>query len=177
MAKIINLAGKAQNGKDTTAVILKQKLEIKGKEVIIMHYADLVKYLCKQYFNWDGNKDEKGRTILQYVGTDVVREKKPNYWVDFIVGFIEMFQDKYDYAIIADCRFPNEIDTWKKDGWSSMSIKIDRIGFVNNLTEEQKNHPSETALDNYKFDYYMNINGGIEELDKEINKFIKYLGE
>ena len=172
--KIINISGKAQNGKDTTALILKDKLETKNKKVLIAHYADLVKYICKTFFDWNGIKDEKGRTILQYVGTDVVRTQNPNYWIDFIKGFLTMFQNEWDYVIIPDCRFPNECFTWTQEGWSNITIRIIRHGFESNLTEEQLNHPSETSLDDYKFDYYIHNFGDVEDLKKEVDDFIKY---
>ena len=74
--KIITISGKAQHGKDTTAEMLKKKLEELQYKVLIIHYADYVKYVCRQYFNWDGNKDEKGRTILQQVGTNLARARR-----------------------------------------------------------------------------------------------------
>lgn len=101
--KVICISGKAQHGKDTTATMLKEMLEKNGKNVIIAHFADLLKYICKTYFGWDGQKDERGRHILQYVGTDVIRAKSPNYWADFIVNFFSMFQDEWDYVILPDC--------------------------------------------------------------------------
>lgn len=68
--KIVCISGKAQHGKDTTAKLLEEILEAQGNRVLIAHYGDLVKYVCKTFFGWDGKKDEKGRTLLQRVGTD-----------------------------------------------------------------------------------------------------------
>jgi hypothetical protein len=172
---IITISGKAEAGKDLSAQILKEKLEAKNYKTLIVHYADLVKYIAKQYFNWDGNKDEKGRTLLQWLGTDKVRKIKPNYWVDFIKSFVEVFQDDYDYFIIPDTRFSNEIDLWKQDDWDIVSLHIERLFYRNHLTPEQRLHPSETALDNYRFDYYLKTISGTEYLEKEIDKFIEYL--
>ena len=56
--RVVLISGKAQHGKDTTANFLKQELELHGSRVLITHYGDLVKYTCKAFFNWDGNKDE-----------------------------------------------------------------------------------------------------------------------
>ena len=58
--KVICISGKAQHGKDTTAAILKELLEADGKSVKIAHFADLLKFICKTYFDWDGQKDERG---------------------------------------------------------------------------------------------------------------------
>lgn len=173
--KIINISGKATHGKDTSALMIKQKLETKNKKVLIAHYADLLKYEAKQFFNWDGIKDEKGRQILQYIGTDVIRAKNPDYWVGFIKEFLEMFQNEWDYVIIPDCRFPNEIEAWKIDGWPNVIVRVLRDNFVSNLTPEQLHHPSETALDDYLFDYYIDNNGDMEQLELEVDKFIEWL--
>lgn len=150
--KVICISGKAQHGKDTTAGYLKEFLEASGKKVLIAHYGDLVKYVCKTFFGWDGEKDEKGRTILQYVGTDVVRTKEPDYWVAFIGSILDLFPDEWDYVLIPDCRFPNEVEAMK-DFFDAVHIRVLRQNFVSPLTEEQQKHPSETALDNYPYDY------------------------
>ena len=86
--KVLCISAKAQHGKDTAAGIIKEYLESKGKRVLITHYADLVKFVCTKFFNWDGQKDEKGRTLLQYVGTDVISSQQPSYWVDFVISIL-----------------------------------------------------------------------------------------
>ena len=134
--------------------ILKELMESDGNSVLIAHYADLLKYICKTFFNWDGKKDNAGRTILQYVGTDIIREQNPDYWVSFLSDFLKMFYAEWDYVIIPDNRFPNEIEYLIENGWDVFSVRVNRTDFESNLTEEQ-NHISETALDNYKFDYYI----------------------
>ena len=153
--EIITFSGKARHGKDSSVQILKQLLEEQGKRVLAINYADYLKYLAKTYFGWDGNKDEKGRTILQQLGTEKVRTKFPNYWVDTVVGIVKAFESDFDYILIGDCRFLNEIDRWKEEGYEIMSLHVERLNFDNGLTEKQKNHPSETALDEYKFSGYI----------------------
>ena len=162
--KIIAISGKAQHGKDTFATALSEELKNRGHKVHITHYADLVKYVCKTFFNWDGNKDEKGRTILQYVGTDIVRKERPDYWVDFILDILHMFGHNWDYVIIPDTRFPNEIDRLKEHCSNVKHIRVVRTDFESTLTEEQKNHPSETALDNVKADGIFWNKGTIEDI-------------
>lgn len=82
--KVILISGKAQNGKDTVAAYMREKLTEDKHRVLITHYADLLKYICRSYFGWDGVKDEKGRKMLQYVGTDVIRKKTRAYgWISW----------------------------------------------------------------------------------------------
>ena len=66
---IIGISGKAESGKSTFASILKKELEKRDKKVLLINYGDFVKFVAKQYYNWNGNKDEIGRALLQKVGT------------------------------------------------------------------------------------------------------------
>lgn len=171
--KIITVSAKAQHGKDYTANLLKDKLESLGYSVLICHYADLLKYICKQFFGWDGKKNEEGRTLLQKVGTEGVRKVFPNYWVDFIKTILALFPDEWDYVIIPDTRFPNEIEALKEDGFNVVSLHVTRPNFENNLTEEQRQHPSETALDGYLFDHEIVNDGTPLGMQTQVNKLIE----
>lgn len=167
--KIICVSGKAQNGKDTSAGILKDILEKCGYRVLITHYGDLVKYVCKTFFDWNGEKDEAGRGLLQFVGTDRIRAQRPNYWVDFVVSIVQMFPDQWDYVIIPDSRFPNEIDCFKEAGFNVTHARVIRAPFVSPLTPEQQIHISETALDGVRADVYIPNFGSLEDLEREID--------
>lgn len=191
MKKIILISAKAKNGKDASAEIMKSHLESKGERVLITHYADLLKYICKTFYGWDGAKDENGRTILQHVGTDIVRAKNENYWVNFMIDFISMFGDDWDYILIPDTRFQNEVseivDSFGRDyevvgrniksklNNVVMTIRVNRTNFDNGMTWEQLNHPSECALDNYEFDYYIQNDGTLEELEIKVKDLVDKL--
>lgn len=170
--KVICISGKAQHGKDTTAAILREELEADGYRVLTTHYADLLKYICKSFFDWNGVKDEYGRHILQYVGTDIIRAKRPDYWVEFIGGVLELFKDNWDYAIIPDCRFPNELEYLRDHGFDVTHLRVVRPNFDSPLTEEQQNHPSETALDGYPPDQYIENSGDLDCLRRKIVDWI-----
>jgi hypothetical protein len=173
--KIITLSAKAQHGKDLTASILKEKLEQQGKKVLIVHYADYLKFICKEYFGWNGQKDEKGRTILQQIGTEKIRTKDPNFHVSIIAKLLYIFAEDYDYFLIPDTRFPDEVEYLRNNKFNVISLNIERLNFENNLTLEQRQHRSEIALDNFKFDYYLKAKSGKEKLEAEIEKFIEFL--
>ena len=148
---VIPISGKAGHGKDTLAGFMKTNLEKQGKRVLITHYGDLLKYICQRFFGWDGLKNKEGRTLLQHVGTDIVREQKPDFWVNFLYDVVTMFHDEWDYVLIPDTRFPNEVDIFKTStAVTSYHVRIIRPGF-SKLTPEQQQHPSETALDDYPY--------------------------
>ena len=165
--KIIAISGHAQNGKDTLAGMLKEEYELHLNRVLVTHYADLVKYICKTFFAWDGKKDEHGRHLLQYVGTDIVRAKNPDYWVNFIIDMLKFFDGHWDYVIIPDTRFPNELNRMKEAGFEVLHLKIIRPDFESPLTPEQQQHPSETSMDDYPGDFTI-MNTSLDDLRCEV---------
>ena len=87
-----------------------------------------------------------------------------------------MFPNEWNYVIIDDCRFVNELNRYDET-WDTTTVRVNRLNFESNLTPEQKNHPSETALDNYNFDYVINSESGLDNLEKEVDKFLKWMEE
>jgi hypothetical protein len=97
------------------------------------------------------------REFLQKLGTDAVRQGlHPNAWVNAAMSeYKKEYKGNdangspiYDYPnwIFTDCRFPNEAQAVKDSG--GYVIRIDRSG-----VKPVNNHPSETALDSWDFDY------------------------
>ena len=173
MKQIFLISGKARSGKDSTANFLKEKLN--GK-TLILHNADFLKMIAQKYMGWDGTKDDHARTLLQWLGTDRVRIElnKPLFWVEKVCDAIEIVEDKYDYFCVPDCRFVNEVYLPKaRFPRLATSINIIRNNFDNGLTEKQKNHPSETSLDNFNFDYVIRSESGLDKLEIEVDKFLQ----
>lgn len=169
--KVLCISAKAQHGKDTAASLIKDYLESKGNRVLITHYADLVKFVCTKFFNWDGQKDEKGRTLLQYVGTDVISSQQPAYWVDFIVDILKFFYDEWDYVLIPDCRYPVEVERMKEEFETSI-LRVERPNFESGLTSKQKAHLSEVSMDDYKFDAIVYNDSTLEAFKEKLVWFI-----
>lgn len=173
--KIICISGKAQHGKDTSAQILQNYLTSRGYDAIIVHFADPLKYVCKEYFRWDGKKDDYGRWLLQYIGTDVVREQDPSFWTDFLVKLMTFFKDEWEYVFIPDCRFPSEYEAFRDSGFDTTLLSIHRENFVSPLSEEQQSHPSETAMDEYVPDYTIINDATIEALENKLLALAKLI--
>lgn len=160
MNKIILISGKAENGKTTAANFIKEMLEKEGYRVVITRYAKYLKEIAKDYCGWNGEKDEAGRTLLQQLGTEIIRQKmhKPDFHVGRVCEDIEIASDFVDYVIIDDVRYPNEIyyPLAKFGDDKIFTYRVNRINedgtpYQNSLSEEQKNHLSETALDHFRF--------------------------
>lgn len=166
MKKIILISGKAENGKTTAANKMKEVFENNGYKVVITRYAKYLKEIAKDYCGWNGQKDELGRTLLQKLGTDIIRKKmnKPDFHVGRVCEDIEIVYDFVDYVIIDDVRYPNEIYyPLSKFGRDMIyTYRVDRTDadgnpFNNSLSEEQKKHISETSLDDFSFDDRLNL--------------------
>lgn len=174
--KVILISGKAQHGKDTSALYMKDRLESAGSKVLITHYADLLKFMCTNYFGWDGAKDEKGRELLQYIGTDIIRKRDAYYWIDYMEKMIRILRDQWDYVLIPDCRFPNEVydisGSLLCGGIQSFHVRINREHFESPLTPEQQRHISEVALDDSTPDFRINNNGSLNDLKNVVENLI-----
>lgn len=176
--KVVGISGKAESGKTTFATMLKEESEAIGKKVMLINYGDFLKFIAKQYYNWNGIKDEKGRALLQHIGTERGRVINKNLWVDMVINTVTIAENDYDIAIVADCRFPNEFDRWREFNKPMLQIRIERPNHNNILTEEQKHHSSETALDNYlNFDLHIQNTDSLEVLRETaiqiVNDYLK----
>jgi hypothetical protein len=195
MTKIIAFAGRKQSGKTTSSEMIMEYFEqVLGMDnaVKIYNFADSLKQnICMdllgltydQCYGSDEQKNElvncyKGdgkqmtaREVMQFVGTDFFRKMKENIWVDATINKIE--KEKPKIAIVADCRFPDEVEAIKKVGGTV--IKLMRNPF-------NSNHASESALDpkNYSptnFDIVIfNNNLSMQEKNYAILTFLKKKG-
>jgi hypothetical protein len=157
-SKIICISGKARSGKDEFAKIAIEYLNENYPQLKVQRlgYGDWVKDVCHRYFNCTYVRDDYNRTQWQQIGTEKGRFNHPDIWVNMTIDLVKGIFSDYDYIFISDCRFLNELQRWEKEGFEVTTIRIRRTGFDNGLTKEQKNHASETSLDYYNFDYYIN---------------------
>jgi len=167
MTIIIAFAGRKQSGKTTcsqTIIDFWNSLvdTDKTKTAKIYNFADPLKQdICMdilgmtydQCYGTDEQKNELTdivrdgsqltvREVMQFIGTDIFRKMKPNIWIDATIKKIQ--NEAPDLAVIADCRFPNEVETVKNIG--GYVIKLNRNPF-------NSDHASEVALDFGKYDH------------------------
>lgn len=130
------------------------------------------------------------REFLQKLGTEAMRDNlHTNVWVNALfsdyksifykesddfakrVSFEDMIikRNNFEYHpswCITDMRFPNEYDAIKSK--NGIVIRINRPGVPVN------DHPSETALDNFKFDYIINNDGTLEDFKIKVEDCLKH---
>ena len=163
--KIFILSGKAKSGKNYVADIISDYY----KNSIQISYAYYLKQYVKKITNWDGEEATKPRDLLQSLGIDLIKKIDKELLIRRVMEDIKVYSYFFDVIIVTDARLKEEIDIPKKL-FKCVTIRIN--GKDNDLTLEQKNHITETDLDDYKFDYVINntkdevlkILGGIDEL-------------
>ena len=99
------------------------------------------------------------REFLQYFGTDVCRQIKPDIWTSICIN--DIINDESELAIIGDCRFKNEVDAVHNAG--GKVIRLLR-------RPNEDGHSSENDLEDYDgFDYVIdNSEMSIGECNKEL---------
>ena len=163
MTKIIAFAGRKQSGKTTCSEFVANIFEGSHLGVTrVYNFADPLKRdICmnilglshEQCYGTDVQKNElvncywegkqlTAREVMQFVGTDIFRAMQNNVWADATINKIML--EEMDLALIADCRFPNEVSVVKNAG--GIVIKLNRNPF-------NSTHSSETALDYDNYDY------------------------
>lgn len=176
MAKVILISGKAEHGKTLAANVLKNLLESRGDKTLILSFADYLKFICMEYLGWDGKKDDKGRETLQYVGTDLIRNRDGDFWVNAVKNLVEVLKRDFDYFIIDDVRFVNELHAFMSI--ENLSIRIKRLNgdntpFENSLSDTHRAHPSETGLDDVKHTFTRFVKTGEEYMVRNMSDLLE----
>ena len=168
--KIFILSGKARSGKTETAKIIENYY--KEKKCITISFAYYLKDYIKRITGWDGNENTKPRELLQHLGIELIKNNiDDKLLINRVLQDIEVFSYFYDIIIISDARLVDEVESIKDKYPNSVSIRISNND-NNNLTDKQKNHITETGLDNYNnFDYF--VNNYYSNLEKEIENILR----
>lgn len=169
MKKIFLLSGQAESGKNTVANIIQGKLDGKSIEIAM---ADYLKIMAKKYYNWNGRKNSIGRSILQKLGTDRIRDELgwESFHVDRVCQDIHVIKNDFDYVFVPDVRFRNEMyHTIAEFPDEVVTIHVDRLNHTSKLTEEQLKHRSENDLKGVEYDYNLSCGEGVESVEKEVD--------
>lgn len=164
MGIMVILSGKAGSGKDTCGEYL---VSLGFKRYA---FADKLKEIARS-MGWNGEKDEKGRALLQELGT-VGRNYDPNLWIKPVTEKME--KEKPEKIVITDCRFKNELDALVKfaeeHGYEVVPILVKRARA--GLTDSLGEHPSEKEFENFP-SIILHNNGTKRELYRRIDSIGK----
>lgn len=172
--KIYILSGKSGSGKTQVANYIIDYYDKHNKKGISLAYAYYLKDYAKRILGWDGKEETKPRDFLQQIGSELIKKHvNKDLVVSRLLDDIEVFSYFYDVIVISDARFIDEINMVKDRYKDSISINMVRYQ-ENNLTNEEKNHDTETSLDKYSgYDYVIKNNGTLAELETKVLDIIK----
>ena len=176
---IIGLSGYAQTGKDTIADHL-----VKNYGFTRVAFADPIREALYNLnpnitladmrgvslastvdgMGWEAVKSlsTDARELLQRMGTEVGRSIfGENFWVDQAMKKAQ----EHDRVVFTDVRYPNELAAILEASGTAWRVIKDDVKAVNR-------HPSETALDDYVFDYFIFNNDTKESLYESVDYFM-----
>lgn len=156
MANIIGICGRKYNGKDTIADYL-----VKTYGYMKVSFGDPLKRALKEIFGfndeqlWGSDKEKRDkfwnvtpREMMQFIGTDCLREKMKksyinnigdNIWVMSMQRYIRNNPSKK--IVIPDVRFTNEADMICEMGGQIIRVVRDNIESVDeHISEKQGEH-------------------------------------
>jgi hypothetical protein len=109
------------------------------------------------------------RTVLQRLGTEVGRNLiGDNVWVNATMRRIERERSLSDNIVVADTRFPNEAYAVQAQPESrNYVVRVHRPG-VGPVSD----HPSETSLDDFPFDFVVDNDGTLDDLGWRVGELM-----
>ena len=180
---IILVSGKAGTGKDTTSDLLYKYFKENSKSFVVRIYSFATEVKGVAYsMGWDGNKFDRGRKLLQDIGT-IGRSYDPDLWAKKEYSRFEREPISPDIIIFNDWRYPGELEFFKsrKDCGNLYTIRVVAPNREFLSGTKEFSHESECALDVYMdYDYIVDNSGemGETKIQCEIisEKIIKSLG-
>ena len=164
--KVFLIAGKAGCGKNEVANIIKETLS----NTVITSFSKYIKLFTLELTEWDGRDITKPREYLQNMG-DKLRAIDEDFLTKRILEDLEVYKrEGILNVIISDVRLVHELEYFKNlDNYDVVTIRVNCSNSVRELTDSERLHYTETALDTYqKFDYVV-YNDMNKTLEKEIS--------
>ena len=140
-----------------------------------MHITDPLYGYARNYFDWNGNENDKPREFLQKMGIEIIRDKmdKKDFLLNRLFEDIEILSNFFDTFIIVDARLVREFEIIKDRYDDVVTIKINRKLDHSVLSIDEQNHITELEVDLYKDYDYIIENHAIEDLEKASIEIIR----
>ncbi len=180
----VAFSGKFGSGKDTAAEVIKRESsEGVAHFLFAKRVKEVVATLTGTTYEWNCTKEGKEsiphgftQTLgqLQQIVGQTFREKMgEDVWANIVLS-----QPLAGIsAVLTDLRYPNEANALRRAGFRLVRINVDEQILAERTRgdKRQRDHPSETALDNYDgFDIIIENNGTKEEFEEIVrNKILK----
>jgi len=175
----LGLSGRCCAGKDSCAEVLGyHKLPLAGalKEEVVSGLVDIGLPLDLAYL-----EEHKSvfRGLLQTHG-DVVRHFDPVHYVNIVRRRALSLAARGIPVAVTDVRYPNEVEALEEAGFVIVRLEVSplvqdtryRARYGRSLTDAERLHQSETALDDYRFLYSVNADQPLEDMVAAVRKII-----
>lgn len=128
-----------------------------GFEPIPLRLSDVVRRE-----GWDRAKRRpEVRRTLQRLGQGV-RDQDAEFWVRLALAKLDVAERWHIPAVITDCRYENEARALRARG--CLLVRIERPGAHGPAGETERQHRSETELDDFPADAVLTNGGSVDEL-------------
>ncbi|MGW2860825.1 deoxynucleotide monophosphate kinase family protein [Streptomyces sp. NPDC001205] len=177
----VALMGRARSGKDTVAARLVDAFQFtriafadplrtaaldldpivgyepSGYGPLPIRLSDLVRH-----HGWEASKIfPEVRRTLQRLG-EAMRTQDPDTWLRLALAKVEVADTWGLPVVVTDCRHPNEAEALKARGF--LLVRVVRPGSHGPTSADERQHISETALDDYPADAVLTNGGTLAEL-------------
>jgi hypothetical protein len=170
----IAIVGKMCSGKTSVA----NYIQSIRPEYKLFSFAMGVKDVAYTYFQMPRNPEMKNRSLLISIGSKM-REIDPDVWVKYTHSLTK----QYDFCIIDDVRFSNELDTLVNDNWKLIKLNVSRDTQIERLKKLYphtfKDHiynidnETELHLQYYtNYDLIINTDSSRDEIERKIDHFL-----
>jgi dephospho-CoA kinase len=163
LKQVIIVNAYPKSGKTTFELFIAQY-----QATLIRSSIDCVKELAKKYFGWNGIKDEETRKFL----SDMKRmfsEEFDIVYSDISKTIQRFYRDTSLELLMIDSREPAEIERFKNQ-FHAITVFVQRDD-----CEKLTSNESDANVENYKYDFYINNNGTLEDLEQQAIEFINKL--
>ena len=186
----IAITGKANSGKNTVGKLLVQGLvaskRTMGRSKFIA-FADPLKEIARITFPEIPRKWLYGsskfraqvipgafkegvpltvRQLLIDLGNEYGRRYQPDRWIRTFDHRVKKLGG-YDMIVVTDCRFRNEFDHLKQQGYYQIRLVRDSQLKINDISETNQD-----GIQDSEFDYVLHNNGTLDALKEEVTKIV-----
>lgn len=164
---VIQISGKFFNGKDTLAKEIFNLLRENDLSLQMLSFGTPIKDWAYE-LGWDGKKDNNGRILLQFIGTEWGRET-----IDIDIWVKKLYEKISEYSqivIIPDTRFDNEIKFLREKDLKTFVVKIKREDPPEYENKQLHEHASEKGISPKLVDIFIRAeeNCDFEKLAREV---------
>lgn len=166
MIKYIIINGYPCSGKSTFADMMVEYFDKHGYYATQFSTVDTVKHLALQ-MGWDGKKNDVGRKFLSDLKQLMVNSPTGNMVKKNVIRTAETFDmfnnTKSPAYVFLMCREPKEIQEYVETlGASAIFVRRD--------VPKDFSNDSDRNVENFSYHYYVDNNGTLEDLEKEVTK-------